>query len=238
MHKLTRGTAAPSCLQQLEKALKKTNNGQKKGKAKNVQPPQNVWGALVTPAHKDEIWEKLKLMQGKYCAYCEMDISGERQQHIEHFRQQSRYPQGVFEWKNLFGSCKDEDSCGKHKDRCIYNDKDLLKPDEDDPEKYLLFVKDGTITPRHGLNEDEQRRAEVTLRVFNLKVPRLSQQRKEIMSGYLETLEQIHKEISADPRLKGDYHQYLEGELEKAKDLPFATAIKHALTSQVVDAPD
>lgn len=120
------------------------------------------------PSEKIQIWEKLDQMQDRRCAYCEADIHNS-DRHIEHFQQRSRYPQGTFDWTNLFGSCNREDSCGKHKDQCgSYNPDDLIKPDVDDPEHYLLFISDGTICIRNGLTDAEQQRARETLRIFNL----------------------------------------------------------------------
>ena len=80
------------------------------------------WGK-VSWQDKDEIWINLKEMQGARCAYCETTIILERpyrkdSAHIEHLRQKNKdvYPEGTFAWSNLFGSCNNEDSCGKHKD--------------------------------------------------------------------------------------------------------------------------
>jgi len=118
MHKLSRDEP-PSC-------LSKFHHG------------QNNWGN-VTTEDKVEIWEKITDMQGSRCAYCESELQ-KNNKHIEHFRQKNSgiYPQGTFQWDNLFGSCNRTESCGKHKDSCgPYNCTDLIKPDIDDPEYFF-----------------------------------------------------------------------------------------------------
>jgi uncharacterized protein (TIGR02646 family) len=123
MHKLHRGTA-PSCLNQHYR-----NSG-------------NDW-SKVSAADKTQIWKELQAMQDDLCAYCESKITPPKQ-HIEHFRLRSRFREKTFEWSNLFGSCNDKEHCGKHKDNQQHEPTDLIKPDEEDPEKLLVFVVDGT----------------------------------------------------------------------------------------------
>lgn len=117
----------------------------------------------VSAAEKQDIWVKLEAMQGLRCAYCEEQLYPKRR-HIEHFRQRSDYPQGTFQWDNLFGSCDKADSCGKHKDRQSYSYGDILKPDIDNQDDYLRFLSDGRIVPRKNLPADRLHRAEETLR--------------------------------------------------------------------------
>jgi len=212
VHKLERGDA-PQCL----------------GKFKHGR---NRWSE-VSSADKNEIWTALEAMQGQRCAYCEADIS-QGKKHIEHFKQRVRYPQGTFDWANLFGSCNRSDSCGKHKDNCgPYRHEDLLKPDEEDPEKYLTFVVDGSIVPRHGLPLKDKHRAAETLRIFNLDHERgpLRRMREQAILGYLQTAKEICDLANIYPQ--EEWLPFLENELDRIKPLPFATAIKHALTSQV-----
>jgi uncharacterized protein (TIGR02646 family) len=169
-------------------------------------------------------------MQGQRCAYCEGDLNS-LGQHIEHFRQRDRHPRLTFEWHNLFWSCDREDSCGTYKDNsATHNENDLLKPDEDDPEEYFLFVSDGTIAVRSGLNAVQKRRAEVTLRAFNLDQQwgRLRMMRQSAAAGYIKTAEEI-REFAAqvEPEV---WRPFLEEELRNIQDLPFCTTIKHVLS--------
>lgn len=208
MHHLQRG-AAPNCLA-------------------TFQHGANKWDA-VTPEDKTAIWHELDFMQGGRCAYCEADIS-HTDKHIEHFQQRSRFPQGMFDWNNLFGSCNREHSCGKHKDRCgAYDPTDLVKPDVDDPERFFVFVSDGTIAVRQGLSIQDQQCARETLRIFNLDAQHgpLRRMRQQAAAGYIQTGDEL-RALAAEFD-ESDWLPLLQSELAVVAHLPFATAIKHAL---------
>lgn len=208
MHKLER-PEAPACLAHYQRG------------------PQD-W-QRISSAEKREIWEQLEAMQGERCAYCEANLPEERR-HIEHFRQRSRYPQGTFQWENLFGSCNKGDSCGRRKDKTAYRHGDILKPDVDDPDDYLQFLSDGRIVPRSDLTERQRHRAEETLRVFNLDHERgaLRQMRHSAVQGYLGTVEDLQECAELDEAL---YFEYLHEELKAIAGQPFETAIRHLLTA-------
>lgn len=213
MHQLERTTVpAPICLNQYRYG-------------------RNTWNNLTpSSADREEIWLRLEQMQGERCAYCECDLN-QHGRHIEHFRQRARYPQGTFDWNNLFGSCDSEASCGKHKDACgPYNPGDLIKPDSEDPEHFFLFVTNGSIALRSGLTDTEQHRARETLRIFNLDAQRgpLRKMRKTAVSGYLKELDDL-QELHAICSLQ-EITAYIASEFAYTRDLPFCTAIKHALT--------
>lgn len=189
----------------------------------------NDWNDL-TVNDRQEIRAALELMQTRRCAYCECDLDI-FEPHIEHFRQRSRYPQGTFEWDNLFWSCQRTDSCGKFKDSCgPYNHEDLIKPDVEDPEHFFLFITSGAIKLRTGLTAGEQHRANETLRIFNLDEQwgPLRKMRQIAVSGYLRTLEDL-QELRAvfSPE---EIEAHINSEFDYTRRLPFCTAIKHALT--------
>lgn len=185
----------------------------------------------VTPSRYERLRLKvlLRRMQGERCAYCECNLN-QNGQHIEHFEQRSRYPALTFVWDNLFWSCERECSCGKHKDKQSYNPNDLIKPDLDDPEHFFVFITDGTIAIRQGLSPRDQQRATETLRIFNLDDQRgpLRAMRKAAISGYLHTAQAIQEIANEYP--PADWLPFLEQELDVTRDLPFCTAIKHALS--------
>ena len=156
-------------------------------------------------------------------------------QHIEHFRQRGRYPQGTFDWHNLFWSCERDNSCGKHKDGCGgYNHDDLIKPDVEDPEQFFLFVSNGSIALRAGLTAAQQHRAKETLRILNLDAQRgpLRHMRQRAASGYIQVVEDIMEMAAIHP--PDVWQPLLEQELDQSRSLPFCTAIKHVLTPQGV----
>ncbi len=195
---------------------------------------QDTWNDL-SGADRQEIRAALEIMQGRRCAYCECSIDARHGQHIEHFRQRRRYPQGTFDWNNLFWSCERDNSCGKYKDGCgPYNHDDLIKPDIEDPERFFLFVSNGSITLRAGLSAAQHHRAVETLRILNLDAQRgpLRHMRQRAVSGYIQVVEDIMEMASIHP--PDVWQPLLEQELGQSRSLPFCTAIKHVLTLQGV----
>ena len=185
-----------------------------------------------TPQERAQIWDKLNAMQGHRCAYCEVAIF-EGKRHIEHFRQRSRYPQGTFDWNNLFGSCDRDGVCGRYKDECgIYPHMNLIKPDVDDPDEFLVFDPQGGIHPKAGLTADMLHRAKETIRILNLDGGGLPHMRKAAACGYLQQVEAWEAFASEFPEeeWRPIVEQELEQELATTGHLPFATAIRHTLT--------
>jgi uncharacterized protein (TIGR02646 family) len=192
----------------------------------------NVWEDVLGD-DKTEIWNALIAMQGNRCAYCECELFG-YERHIEHFRQRERHAAGTFDWSNLFGSCNSAESCGKHKDSCgTYDPTSLIKADDENPDDFFVFVKDGTISIRIGLTAAAMLRAEETLRIFNLnsKTGRLRQMRRAAVLGHWHTIEEIFEFAAADPQNECGWRQLLEDEIRRAMTLPFSTAVRHALTN-------
>lgn len=217
MHKLDRSTAAvPECL---------------------VNPPPVRRYSQLHGAEKEAIRTALLLLQGQRCAYCERRTGDARDDgHIEHFRDQAGHRQADLDWENLFWSCNDEKTCGKHKDKCDFTTgpqakfrrEDILHPSTDDPEAFLLFVVDGTVRPRPGLSADDLRRAEETLRVFQLAAaPHLQRFREDAIRPYVGILDMLR---AAAPE---HVVAYVRGELAKLGTVPFATAIKQFLEGVV-----
>jgi uncharacterized protein (TIGR02646 family) len=212
MRKLTRPTP-PNCLSK-------------------YQHGRDKWGDLIVAGDIGEIWLKLDDMQKKRCAYCEASIKTDKENsnsHVEHFRQRrtTSYPQGTFEWSNMFGSCNRQDSCGKYKDNLpVYRHQDLIKMDSEDPESFLEFLPDGNVVPKKGLEPAEKHRAEETIRIFNLNGP-LRKIRETAMKGYMQTAEELAGYAAEFD--EADWLPLLQDELDQIKDLPFTTAIRHVL---------
>ena len=215
MHYLHRDPQPPACLAK-------------------YQHGRDQWNmSSPTPQERAQIWDKLNAMQGQRCAYCEVGIHRGSQE-IEHFRQRSRYPQGTFDWHNLFGACKDKSTCGDHKDKCgTYDHTLLIKPDTEDPDDFLVFDSNGGVNPKAGLSERDHARAEATIRILNLKGEGtgLRYQRRDAVQGYLQILE-AWEALAADcaeeewrPLVEDD----LNAQLQATAHLPFVTTIRHVL---------
>ena len=212
MHKLNR-SEAPSCLS--------------KHIAKN-----HTWDKVYS-SQKRKIWTRLEQMQGPRCGYCEIEIprnGRKRDGHIEHFEQRAKVPHKTFDWHNLFGSCNRSDSCGTFKDKQTYLPQDLIKPDIEDPEKFLIFVSDGTVKAREGLSTADKHRADETIRIFHLGGS-LVGEREPVVKPYIETAETLLELLELDDGVE-QYTAALNKELAAIQGLPFETAIRHTLCKQ------
>lgn len=191
------------------------------------------WKA-VKGRHKRLIWVDLVNMQGKRCAYCErkIDIFNSDDKHIEHFLRRCRHRHLTFEWTNLFGSCGESDHCGFYKDDQEYEEQDLIKADIDDPTKFFHFSVNGNMEIRSGLSRAETKRAEVTIRVFNLNTSKggVKAERIEAIS---ETWALIDKFICIAKEFIGEglYDDSIRDEIrkeyyEEIDPRPFSTALR------------
>lgn len=208
MRKLQRGPA-PACLSLYRHGL-------------------HNWKAL-TADNRQEIWVSLEAMQQQRCAYCEGELRiGKR--HIEHFRQRDRDTRLTFIWSNLFGSCNQNDSCGKYKDELPpYDPASLIKPDDEDPEHFFLFVSDGSIAAREALSIKEKQRASETIRIFNLNGV-LRARRHIAVLGHLSQAKEVQDLVDSGDFTLEQGIEFLKDELAATAHLEFSTAIRHVLT--------
>jgi hypothetical protein len=93
------------------------------------------------------------------------------------------------------------------------------------PDRFFRFRSDGTISIRPGLSPADVRRAQETLRVFNLNPEggRLRNMRRTVVSPYVSMVDGVN--FSAQ-----ELKEFFAEELRNAADLPFFTAIRHVLT--------
>lgn len=219
MHRLNR-PAPPPCL-----------DAYRRGK--------NRWDDRIpTRAHKQEIAKTLQAMQGDRCAYCESALDNARPaqtMHIEHFRRRKHHPQLTFDWNNLFGSCNRPKHCGRHKDGIVsdYAPDDLVKPDEEDPERFLTFLPDGSIIPKKGLTAKDARRARETIRVLNLNDRSLRTIRNnEIKKHRCEQTAELLAELSTGAN-RAEWRRLVTEELAKTSGKPYETALKQTIHRKI-----
>lgn len=199
------------------------------------------WDNHVNSKDKALIWLDIFSMQGFRCAYCEcsIDINDPDDKHIEHFRQKGKpiYKHLTFDWGNLFGSCNDGSRCGRHKDKSGVSSEDIIKMDEEDPEKFFTFLSSGGIAIKEGLSDAEVRRAECTLQAFVLNPRRggVKYERQRIINSHKYLIDEFESILNEFYNLDDgvDYSDLLKQSLEEykdqIKDQPFTTAIKHVL---------
>lgn len=185
------------------------------------------WEHVEGP-EKQQIRARLEAMQGHLCAYCEgpLDDLG---QHIDHFRCRAEFPKLTFAWANLYWSCYQDSSCGRHKDQDAgeYDSNEILDPCCDDPDRFFHFRSDGAIHVRSGLSAKDQRRAEETLRVFNLdpKHGRLRSMRRRALESYTALEPGIMEALAElDP---DDRRTFVIAELKRTAGEPFSVVIRH-----------
>ncbi len=188
--------------------------------------------ARLTAAEKAEIRAALVEMQRHRCAYCERRTADGRDNgHIEHFRKQADNPALEVHWPNLFWSCIDEGSCGKHKDQCgrpgggtpqaRFDPADLIDPCVDDPDKFLLFLDDGSVQPRSGLSPADERRARETIRVFRLATSAsLRKMREDAIRPYKRHINHMLS-FGALELIK-----YIDSIRDDIESMPFSAAIR------------
>lgn len=199
------------------------------------QPPRRYKD--LGGAEKEAIRLALLTIQNHRCAYCERRTGDDRDDgHIEHFRNQANHIHLECEWTNMFWSCNDEKTCGKHKDKCTkqagpkrtFVPEHIIDPANEDPEAFLFFVSDGTVRPIDGLSDSDLLRAEETLRVFQLAdSPYLRKSREDAVKPYINIIEML---VKANP---DNVASYVNSELCRIAAAPFSTAIKSFLQSVI-----
>lgn len=213
MHRLTRPYPEPEALNQ----------------ARERGVPR--WDDL-SPEDRAQVRDALLQMQNNRCAYCESTISdvleNNQRGNIEHFLRKSSafFPELKFEWNNLFYSCPNEDTCGHNKDKTVKNKEQnmlLIHPCNDNPEDFFVFESNGRIAVKSNLNEFQRKRAEFTIKAFNLNDSELVEARKNTQLQYVGWLENQNLDIPED-QLQELVTYCLQ---ELPFDVPFITAIRH-----------
>lgn len=186
------------------------------------------WSA-VTCSDKKQIWQQFDLMQMGFCAYCECSLTSK---HIEHFQTRDSSPRSTFEWVNLFGSCNERNRCGHYKDSNKakpYSISNIIKPDVDDVNEFLLFLTSGKVSVRSDLTPSKKLKASETIRVLNLNgdtalVNRRKTTFKQIKPN-IDYLYQLIDELSLE-----EWLALLEDEIDDLinNKVEFETAIMNA----------
>jgi uncharacterized protein (TIGR02646 family) len=173
---------------------------------------------------------------GLLCAYCEGAIRTEG--HIEHFRRKNaaHFPELTFEWANLFLACGSKKHCGHFKDGSQsrpYDPKEVIKPDTDNPAHFLFFSVSGDVRPRRDLGEEGVRRAEETIRVFNLDEPGLANRRRRLGLFYAKKYDEHLSLLTELSDEAGDAHlidelrqQFITEERQATLYEPYSSVIR------------
>lgn len=151
------------------------------------------WDSVKTK-HKVKIWNEIDKFQEKFCVYCESKAErGEGTGHIEHFFHKGNmaFKPLTFSWSNLFGCCDSRSHCGHFKDETLpkgrkkaYDPNKLIKPDVDDPEKFLQFSISGRVDKKKNLKPIDDEKAQITISTLNLDCSELNLSREGQLKRY------------------------------------------------------
>lgn len=174
------------------------------------------WNELKRNDHDtyNIIAEELYSMQEELCAYCECKLrKEEKNYHVEHFKCRHQFPKNELEWNNLFLSCNDKNTCGKHKDNSKtenYDVNHLIKPDIEtyNPKQYFTYILNGEIRVRSDLNCRDAHKAEETIRVFNLNEINLVNRRKKIGNFFTQMLNS--QDYNDNPEFLGNLFRQMD----------------------------
>lgn len=114
---------------------------------------------------KHFVFDSLSDMTEGHCAFCDV-ILLKAGMHVVHFKPEKEFPELSFDWSNLYISCP---ICFNAK--LDKYDKDLLRPDAEDYSFDRYFIcnwKTGEIQPNPSANREDQKKARVTIEIFNL----------------------------------------------------------------------
>ena len=188
------------------------------------------WDAL-SPEDRAPIRKALDAMSERgnrtFCNYCEQLISHAEKGHIEHLASRSKHSKLIFDWHNLYLSCKEPEHCGEFKDSgkgVPYSPDQLVRPDQEDPEAIFRFFSTGKVQPRPGLDQQTRERAEETIEALNLNAKKLvnarsatAKQAEAVIFEILEDLETLSNE---------ERSIFLEDEIRSFEGSPFLTTAR------------
>lgn len=172
MRKLTRSNA-PDCWQQqsAQWTLEYVNHRQQNQKYAFKWRCQKT---CFAPAK-----QQLMAMTQHHCAFCDGALGVESRKTIEHFCPKETFPHLAYTWDNLFPCC---DVCQSAK--LAQFEECLLKSDELNYHFYHYFevnFKTGELNPLLNTSQENQQRAIVTIRLYNLnKLERCKARLKEL----------------------------------------------------------
>lgn len=171
-------TSSPECLKQNYKEW-----GRQLKKSWNANPNYSFhWHSCY-----DEIAEALFSMTDNHCSFCDIQPLKQSGATIEHFRPKRKFPKLAYAWVNLFYSCT---NCQKKRDEFDSKCKPL-KPDRINYAFDYYFrieetVEEVFIQPNPKRSEEEQKRANETIRIYGLNKFARPEARKNVLEDFRE----------------------------------------------------
>ncbi|MBF0473005.1 MAG: hypothetical protein HQK93_04640 [Nitrospirae bacterium] len=132
----------------------------------------------------EDIIDLLALMTNDHCSFYDgFELGAQSRKTIEHFRPKSVFPLLAYDWYNLFLSC---DACQSAKRENF--EEGLLKPDVDGYSfsRYFIMNYDGSIDINKKASLEDQKRAEITIRLYKLNRIELKKSRKSQLKYFIK----------------------------------------------------
>lgn len=128
---------------------------------------------------------KDRLLQEQHClsGYTERVLKNNI--HIDHFKKKDLFPKLTFVWENLILDEHNSNYGADFKDSNVKKDdySFLINPNVENPHEYFTYqLNDGKIIPIKSLSEKCRKKAEFTIKLFNLNSSSLVQQRLDLIN--------------------------------------------------------
>lgn len=123
-------------------------------------------------------------MNHERCSFCTMMIPDfESAMSVEHIRTKKDHPEKIFQWSNMLCSCL---TCNNKRSRHPHIPEKYLDPTRTvGIEEYFDYESDGTIVANEELNEDERKKAEYMIELYQLNRKDLVCKRREFLTDLL-----------------------------------------------------
>ena len=173
-------------------------------KAQANEDWQPYWNSKTTNfrnPQKEIVHQSLLKEQGYICCYCQRQINLNNS-HIEHFKPKDEncYPELSLEYSNFLASCQKEKDdkaqnyqenpvhCGHLKGNW-YDENLTISPLQEDCNEYFTYTAFGDILP----SEDDEKKesAKITIEKLGLNIPKLKSERRAVIEGLQELLQQV-----------------------------------------------
>jgi hypothetical protein len=122
--------------------------------------------------------------------------------------------------------------CFKDNHAGAHDPHDLIDPGQEDPDHFLFIDRSGRVLPRHGITEDDRRRANETIRVLNLNLDHrglqarsLCAERRRVLETYLQPQPDL---LEALESLTDDERRsFIATEVATESNRPFGSIVRH-----------
>lgn len=210
---------------------------------KKAQRKREEWKDLSTDPNRGPLLRQRKAdEQGGLCGYCECRLTetdGTLRRgcsRLDHVLPQSRYGKLTFEWGNLILSCPCKDHCDCYKG----NEIGIIDPHKENPRDFITFAFDALREPHKvsavaspRLDEQEEKRANDTIRILNLNYVSLEKERCNRWWVVHDQIEELFDRVAGAESLTSlrEEARKLRAEIEEGEFPSAMLSLSHELLS-------